>query len=440
MRLFRVVLLCHCLGTVGCAISCRWRPDINSIMLLPRETQGKYTAEGGCFFGPRLCTGGGGSDDWFGWHSHPSLTFNPKVQQVKLQIRCWQMVAPGEPLELSTRDVDLDDLNPETVVVEVAGCGVCHTDLGFLFGGVQTRHALPLVLGHEISGKVVHATGANAELLGCSVVVPAVIPCGQCKPCRAGRGAVCPKQFFPGNDDHGGFSSHVLVPGRGLCVVDEEALTAWGGALSALSVVADAVTTPYQAILNSDLKPGDVAVFIGVGGVGSFGVQLASAQGAHVVALDVDSGRLEQVAGSGADLCLSALGEHREIKRTLRLWAKEGGYSQTGWKIFETSGHPDGQALAFALLGYDAHLAVVGYTREKISVRLSNLMAFDATMRGTWGCLPEHYPAVLDEVLSGAVDLGPFVEVRPMSEINEVFRELHEHKLKRRPVLVPDFN
>ena len=85
-------------------------------------------------------------------------------------------------------------------------------------------------------------------------------------------------------------------------------------------------------------------------------------------------------------------------------------------------------------------LAVVGYTREAISVRLSNLMAFDATMRGTWGCLPEHYPAVVGLVLRGAIRLDDFIETRKMSTINETFEALHQHALTVRPVLIPDFN
>ena len=62
------------------------------------------------------------------------------------------------------------------VVVEIAGCGVCHTDLGYYYDGVRTKQPLPLALGHEISGRVVDA-GAGAEgWIGKAVIVPAVIP------------------------------------------------------------------------------------------------------------------------------------------------------------------------------------------------------------------------------------------------------------------------
>jgi 6-hydroxycyclohex-1-ene-1-carbonyl-CoA dehydrogenase len=159
-----------------------------------------------------------------------------------------------------------------------------------------------------------------------------------------------------------------------------------------------------------------------------------------VVALDVDAARLERAGHHGASLTLVAEGDARVVRERVLGWAKDKNLPRTGWKIFETSGHPAGQELAFSLLGPDGHLGIVGFTREKVSLRLSNLMAFDATARGTWGCLPEHYPAVVDLVTSGKVLLGPFVERRPMSSLPETFEALRRHELVRRPVMIPDFS
>lgn len=355
-----------------------------------------------------------------------------------IEVQAWDAVELGKPMVRSTRSVDPGTLSGDQALVEVAGCGVCHTDLGFLYDGVRTRHPLPLTLGHEIAGRVIHAGPDATDLVGAAVVVPAVVPCGACGACEAGRGAICAAQVFPGNDDHGGFATHVVVPGRGLCRVDEAALAEAGIELATLSVIADAVSTPYQAILNAGLRAGDLAVFVGVGGVGAFGVQLAKALGATVIAIDIDEERLGRTRG--ASLCIDAKGDARAIKKQVQAFAKQEGLRPTGWKIFETSGHPAGQELAFSLIGHDGHLGVVGFTMDKVTLRLSNLMAFDATARGTWGCLPEHYPAILDLVLAGKVELGPFVEQHPMSHINEIFEALRRHEMKLRPVLVPDFN
>lgn len=346
----------------------------------------------------------------------------------------YRLVAPGQPLE--RHELPSPNPEPDAVVVEVAGCGVCHTDIGFGFDGVRTRHPLPLVLGHEISGHVVAAGKLATEWLGRAVLIPAVIPCGICAPCAGGRATICRRQFMPGNDGNGGFATHVRVPARGLCPVPEP-LPA-GLSLEMLSVVADAVTTPYEAIRRSGLTADDVAVFVGVGGIGGFGAQIAAALGATVVAVDVDPDRLRLAERHGASLALNACAlDPKILKATIRQFVENSRQPGIGLKIFETSGTPAGQETAFALLDPGSHLAVVGYTPKKVELRLSNLMALDATARGNWGCPPEHYPAALALVLEGRVSLGPFIEKHPLDEAPEVFQAVAEHRIKRRVVLVP---
>jgi 6-hydroxycyclohex-1-ene-1-carbonyl-CoA dehydrogenase len=328
------------------------------------------------------------------------------------------------------------------VLVRVAGCGVCHTDLGFFYDGVPTKHGFPLCLGHEVSGRVVQA-GAGAESwVGRDVIVPAVIPCGSCEACRAGRGSVCPSQIFPGSDVHGGFGTHVRVPAQGLCPVPDltdARFNPSGVDLASLSVVADAVSTPYQAIARSGLGASDLAVFVGVGGVGGFAVQIGAALGAHVVAIDVDPARLEAISRFGAELTLRAdVLDGKALKAAVRELAKARAVPSWRQKIFETSGTPAGQATAFSLLGHGGYLGVVGFTPEKVELKLSNLMAFDATAQGNWGCLPELYPKALDLVLSGKVRISQFIVKRPLESINETFEALRARKLAFRPVLVPE--
>jgi 6-hydroxycyclohex-1-ene-1-carbonyl-CoA dehydrogenase len=203
-------------------------------------------------------------------------------------------------------------------------------------------------------------------------------------------------------------------------------------------VVADAVTTPYEAARRAGLAQGDVAVFVGVGGIGGFGVQVASALGAAVVALDVDDDRLKLIASHGADLALNPEElEFKELKSEIRAFAREAGTGGRGLKVFETSGTPSGQRTAFGLLDHGGHLAVVGYTPEKVELRLSNLMALDATAVGNWGCPPEHYPEALSLVLEGKVDLDPFVEERPLDMAPGVLAAAAGHELSRRVILVP---
>lgn len=349
----------------------------------------------------------------------------------------WMMTGKGEPLVPVA--FEAGPPGPDEVVVEIAGCGVCHTDLGYYYDGVRTKHALPLTLGHEISGHVI-AAGSNAVWwTDRAVIVPAVIPCGTCDACRRGKATICPNQKMPGNDIHGGFATHIVVPAHGLCAVDEARLNAVGIDLADLSVIADAVTTPYQAVVQAGVAPGDLVVVNGVGGVGGYAAQIAGAFGATVVGIDVNDAKLAAAKEQGAALTLNARGmQLRDIKAAVQAFAKERGLRQTEWIIFECSGTRAGQETAFGLVNHGATLCVVGFTMDKVELRLSNLMAFHARAIGNWGCAPALYPQALELALSGKIKVSPFVEKHPLDQINEVFEAAHAGKLTRRAILVPN--
>lgn len=350
--------------------------------------------------------------------------------------QCWVMTAVGEPL--SKEALSCTKPPPDEVLVEIAGCGVCHTDLGFLYDGVHTKHELPLVLGHEISGRVVECGQNTRSLLDKAVIIPAVIPCGSCDLCQRGLGNICRAQKMPGNDIHGGFATHITVPAYGLCEVDESKLEKVGMTLSDVSVVADAVSTPYQAVRLANIQEGDLAVVIGVGGVGGYAVQIAHAFGARVVAVDIEQSKLDALSNYGATLKINSRGlENSEIKKQIKAFAKENKLRPTEWKVFECSGSAPGQAMAYSLLTFGGHLSIVGFTMAKTEVRLSNLMAFNAKMQGNWGCLPEYYPDVLELVYSGRIEMKPFIKQHPLEDINQIFSAAHAHQLQERAILVP---
>jgi len=351
----------------------------------------------------------------------------------------WQMVERNQPLERV--EAPLPEPKEGEVLLKVSGCGVCHTDLGFMYDNVPIKSSMPLTLGHEISG-IVEAVGPGAEdWQNSAVVVPAVMPCGECPSCKEGRGNICPTQKMPGNDIQGGFASHIVVPAKQLCKVpvDENGKPVGEGdvTLEELSVVADAITTPYQAIVEAGLTENDLAVFIGVGGVGGFGALLAKSFGAAVVAIDVDSTKLEMLSPYvDATFNVKEI-PFKDLRKKVYGVAKETGRSTTHLKIFETSGTGAGQKTAFGLLTFGAHLSVVGFTLDAPELRLSNLMAFNATARGNWGCLPEYYQPVVDIILSGKMPLKPFVKTFPLDSINDVFEAAHQRKYNQRPIMVP---
>lgn len=343
-------------------------------------------------------------------------------------------VIPGK---IEKAEIPVPDLSPGEVLVEIAGCGVCHTDLGYFYDGVPTVSKPPLALGHEISGIVV---AGDEAWIGKEVIIPAVMPCRQCILCKTGRGNRCLAQKMPGNSIglYGGFSSHIPVPSIDLCEVKDRGDIP----LSHLAVVADAATTPYQAAKRADLQPGDNVVVVGItGGVGQYVGQTAKALGAKtVIGIARNQEKLERALKFGADFVINSTDKDaRAVSKEFRGICKENGLPNTGWKIFEVTGAKAGQDIALTLLGFTGKLVVVGFGLAKIEYAIGRLMAFDADIIGTWGCLPEYYPIVLDMVLSGKINIEAFVEIRPMSSIAETFSEAHKTPPMKRIVLTPDF-
>ncbi len=189
------------------------------------------------------------------------------------------MTAVNAPLERAAFSAEP---GPGEVVVAVAGCGVCHTDLGYFYDGVRTNHPLPLALGHEISGRVV-AAGAGAAAVdrqGGDRARRAALRRVRPVPARP-RHRSAAAQKMPGNDIQGGFA-HAHRRARPRPVRGRRgAARAAGLTLAEVSIVADALTTPYQAVRRAGVTPGSLAIVVGAGGVGGYCVQIARAFGAQ---------------------------------------------------------------------------------------------------------------------------------------------------------------
>jgi 6-hydroxycyclohex-1-ene-1-carbonyl-CoA dehydrogenase len=356
------------------------------------------------------------------------------MAKIPSKIETWQWVEPGK---LESKRIDAPKIGPGEVMVEIAGCGVCHTDLGYFYDGVPTVNKPPLTLGHEISGTVI---AGEKDWVGKEVIIPAVMPCNHCPICAAGRGNRCLAQKMPGNSlgIYGGFSSHIVVPAEDLCVIPERK----GVPLSHFAVIADAATSPYQAAMRAEVKPGDLTIVTGItGGLGVYAGQICKALGAkEVIGIARNPEKLKRALEYGATHVISSVDKSaRDVRDEFRSYLKEKGLPVYGWKIFEWTGTGEGQAIGLELLSFIGKLVIAGYGMQKNEYQLSRLMAFDADILGSWGCLPKYYPEVLDLVLKGKIEIEPFLETRPMSQIKQAFEDAHKGGLTRRIVLTPDF-
>jgi alcohol dehydrogenase, propanol-preferring len=325
----------------------------------------------------------------------------------------------GAGLPLAVEEVPRPVPGPGDALVKVAACGFCHTDLHYLDHGVPTAKAPPLVLGHEISGTLEElGPGATGRSVGDRVLIPSVLPCGSCEYCRSGRGNICPRLQMPGNHIDGGFAEYVRVPARDLVLLPPDL------DLARSAVIADALTTPYHAIVHrAKVRSGEWVVVVGCGGVGINAVQFASAAGANVIAVDLRADKREAARRLGACDALDPAA-HPDLGAEVR--RRTGGGADVA---VEVVGKPETVSLALSTLRRGGRLCVVGYSDSVVPIPLNRLMFFEYTIVGSLGCRPVDYPRVVEMVRQGKVDLDPVVTATlPLDRIGEAAENLRQGK------------
>jgi len=315
----------------------------------------------------------------------------------------------GPDRPLSVEEVRVPKPGPGEILVRVAGCGLCHTDLHYLDHGTPTFKEPPLILGHEISGMVVIPDRSGRLKEGDRVLLPAVLSCGSCVPCREGRENICSRSVMLGNNVDGGFAEYVLVPAKDALLLPEEI------PLVEAAVIADAVTTPYHAVVNRGrVRPGDEVVVIGCGGVGLNVVQIAATMGARVTAVELSEERRQRALELGARQAVDPRAYDRP-DREIRARTEGGGNV-----IFEVVGRPETQELSVACARSGGRVVLVGYSPEAMKLNAGRVMFREMDVVGSLGCRPVDYPRVIELVRQGRVRLTELVTHRfSLPEINE---------------------
>jgi 6-hydroxycyclohex-1-ene-1-carbonyl-CoA dehydrogenase len=301
------------------------------------------------------------------------------------------------------------------VLVRVAGCGLCHTDLHYLDHGVKTFKTPPLILGHEAAGIVAElGAGVMDRAVGDRVLIPSVLGCGRCAYCRAGRENLCSQMVMLGNNIDGGYAELIAVPAKDLLVVPMEL------PLEQACVIADALSTPFHAVRRrAKVRLGESVVVVGCGGVGLNVVQCAAAAGGRVIALDLNDARLDLAKRLGAAEVINTTGMPRVDKRIREL--TDGGADVA----IEAIGNPKTIELAFGLLRRGGRLCVIGYSQEPVTLSAARLMYYELEIVGSLGCGAGEYREILDLVAAGTLQLGPIVSgTLPLAQINEGFDRL----------------
>ncbi|WKZ48954.1 MAG: zinc-binding dehydrogenase [Anaerolineales bacterium] len=333
---------------------------------------------------------------------------------------------PNQPLRVE--EIPTPTPSAGEVLIKVAGCGVCHTDLHYIDHGVPTFKKPPLVLGHEVSGTVAGlGAGVTQWKEGARVLLPAVYGCGQCAMCRTGRENICEKMVMFGNNVDGGYAEYMLAPAKDVIALPDEL------PLVESSIIADAVTTPYHAVVNrGGVKPGDNVVVVGCGGIGLNLVQVAAAVGAKVIAVDIVASKLEWAKKLGAQATVNAQSVERVDKEIRKLTG--GGGADIG---FEAIGNPTTQAQTFACLRAGGRFVAVGYSDKPMTLDIGRVMYREMEIVGSLGCRAVDYPRVLELARQGKIKVKELVTAQfPLDDVNAAFDTLRKGE-GIRSVIVP---
>lgn len=334
--------------------------------------------------------------------------------------------APQQPLKIE--EVETPKPGRGEILVKIAACGVCSTDLHYIDHGVPTFKKPPMILGHEPSG-IVEEVGPEVDNFktGERVLIPPVFSCGHCANCRLGRENICFNMLMLGNHIDGAYAEYAKVPAKDCINLPEEL------PLEESSIIADAISTPYHAVKNrAQVRPGDSVVVFGCGGVGINVVQMAAASGGSVTAVDLVDKKLETARKLGAQHTINASGkEDKELLKEIRKLTA-GGADIT----IEAIGNPKTIELAMAAVKAGGTHCQVGYTHHDVAMNAGRLMFREIEIKGSLGCRPVDYPKIIDMVKAGKIEVKPVVTHSfKLEEINDAFELLRKGEALRSIVI-----
>ncbi len=318
------------------------------------------------------------------------------------------LYAAKEPLRVE--EIPTPTPGAGEVLIKVAACGLCHTDLHYIDHGTPTFKKPPIILGHEVSGTIAGVgTGVTDWKEGDRVLLPAVYGCGTCAMCRTGRENVCERMVMFGNNVDGGYAEYILAPAKDTLSLPDEL------PLIESAIIADATTTPYHAVVNrGQVKPGDRVVVFRCGGIGINVVQVAAAVGAQVIAVDIADQKLEWARVLGAHITLNSTKFERIDKEIRKL---TGGGADIG---FEAIGNPVVQSQTFNSLRTGGRFVVVGFASKPMQLNTGKVMYREMEIIGSLGCRAVDYPRVIELARQGKIKVKELVTARfSLDDINE---------------------
>ena len=338
------------------------------------------------------------------------------------------------------------------VLIKVAACGLCHSDLHVIGGAIA--FPLPAVLGHEVTGTIVELGPGNEHTgleVGQNVAGGFLMPCGQCEACAAGRDELCGPFFdlnrlkgllydgttrlaaLDGEPIHmysmGGLAEYAVIPSTSVAVAPDDI------DLVPAAILGCAAMTGYGAVRRgADLRFGETVAVVATGGVGTNIVQIARAFGAsQVIAIDVDDDKLAPMPGYGATAVVNSVTRNAR-EEVLKLTNGKGVDV-----AFEALGIPATWTTALDVLADGGRMVPIGLGAgvQTAGVEINRTVRRSQSILGSYGARTrQDLPAVVDLAARGVINYKDVVSRRlPLAEAGAGYEALRNREIQGRAVV-----
>ena len=327
-----------------------------------------------------------------------------------------QVTTPGGPFEIVQRDTPQP--GPGSVRIKVQACGICHSD-SLVKEGHMPGIQYPRVPGHEVVG-VIDAIGSNVTGWHPGQRVGTGWHgghCGACVNCRRGDFFACVTGQVTGLTFDGGYAQFMIAPQSALALLPDEL-----SALEAAPLMCAGITT-YNALRNSDAKPGDLVAVLGLGGLGHLGVQYAAKMGFRTVAI---------ARGPDKEPLARQLGAWHYIDSQAENPATE--LQKLGGARVILATVTEGKAMAAVQGGLGIHgtLLILG-AAQSITLSPLGLLMGRRSVKGWYsGTSIDSQDTLAFSALTGVRSMN---EVYPLSQVNEAYERMMSGKARFRVVL-----
>lgn len=320
--------------------------------------------------------------------------------------------------QLKVEDLPTPACGPSEVLIQVAACGICGSDVHG-YDGSSGRRIPPIVMGHEAAGTI---AGVGADVIsfapGERVTFDSTIFCAQCEFCLRGEVNLCNARQVLGVScgDYrraGAFAEFVVVPDHVVYRLPPMLSFADAAMLEAVSVALHAVKV-------SPIEPGDTALVLGAGMIGLLLLQAARVAGcSRVFVADVDASRLRLASTLGADETIQTP-QANLVEEVLRLTGERGVDV-----AFEAVGREETVAAAIDSVGKGGAVTLVGNIAAQVSIPLQRVVTRQIRLQGSCASAGE-YPEAMELLASGRIKVGPMISaVAPLRDGPKWFERLY---------------